>query len=278
MFNAGNHRGCSQEYQATALALLQSGNVAGDVGRTLAAALARAAQQGDTEAAWTMRRAFDSIIASTFDTAQQPRPVNVAEASRPRSGSEPSYPINAMTMGLCRWNIVNDTVMGGRSSSTARVTGAGELEWTGNVTKAGGGGFASVRGAPPGPLNWGGAEGVDMKVAGDGQRYKIQLRTDAGFDGVAYQADFMTEAEGTWQNIRVPFSKFVPTFRGRPVESAPPLSGADVRSVGFMLSFLTHSGAPNPDFVPGPFSLRVRSVTPYAPGRSRPTSLTELGA
>ncbi len=49
---------------------------------------------------------------------------------------------------------------------------------------------------------------------GDGQRYKLILRTDPGWDSIAYCFSFDT-APDQWQDIRVPFSAFFPVFRAK---------------------------------------------------------------
>lgn len=37
-----------------------------------------------------------------------------------------------------------------------------------------------------------GATGIVLRVRGDGKRYRVNLRTNATFDGVQYQAGFIT--------------------------------------------------------------------------------------
>lgn len=54
-------------------------------------------------------------------------------------------------------------------------------------------------------------------LQGDGQRYKMILRPDAAWDGVAYCHSFDTKA-GEWQTIHIPFREFFPVFRARRVQ------------------------------------------------------------
>ena len=64
-----------------------------------------------------------------------------------------------------------------------------------------------------------------LEVRGDGQRYKINLRTDDTFDGVNYQAAFVAPAH-VWTRLSLPLGEFRPGFRGRPVpEDATPRPG-----------------------------------------------------
>jgi hypothetical protein len=94
-----------------------------------------------------------------------------------------------------------------------------------------------------------GAQAYVLHVLGDGRRYKLNVRTDDGFDGLSYQASFNPPA-GTWTDIRLPIADFRATFRGRIVPGAPPLDPAVVRQVGFVIA----------DKQAGSFSLAVRSV------------------
>jgi hypothetical protein len=95
------------------------------------------------------------------------------------------------------------------------------------------GGFASVRAS----LELGCANTVAyvLTVWGDGHTYKLNLRTDSGFDGVNYQAA-VTPASGLWTQVVLPLATFDPNFRGRRVLGAPPLQPAEVKQVGLMIS------------------------------------------
>jgi hypothetical protein len=74
---------------------------------------------------------------------------------------------------------INDTVMGGRSSSECRVTPQGELLFSGRLVLEGGG-FVSVRGELPSSVRVpSSSSGLAVSVRGDGARYKLQVRTAA---------------------------------------------------------------------------------------------------
>jgi hypothetical protein len=47
-------------------------------------------------------------------------------------------------------------------------------------------------------------------------RYKVTLRTDAGWDGTGYCCSFDTRA-GEWQTVDLPFKGFFPVFRCAPI-------------------------------------------------------------
>lgn len=137
---------------------------------------------------------------------------------------------------------IDDAVMGGRSRSRVEPCGGGAA-FTGEVSLADGGGFASVRSAP---RRWDlrGRSVLVLRVRGDGRRYKLNLRDDAALDGVTWQAPF--DPPAAWGEARVALSALEPRLRGRPV-AAPPLDRARVATVGLLVS----------DRQAGPFRLEV---------------------
>ena len=146
------------------------------------------------------------------------------------------------------WQVVNDDVMGGLSTSQVRVTTDGTVVFAGTVSLENNGGFASVR-TVPARHDLAGCDAFVVRVRGDGRRYKFTVRTGSGFDSAIYQAAFMTQA-GEWEEHRLAFRDFVPTFRGRVVSGEPPLDPAKVTSVGFLIS----------DKQAGPFRLETAWV------------------
>jgi hypothetical protein len=140
---------------------------------------------------------------------------------------------------------VNDAVMGGLSQSRFVRADAGVARFSGRVSLANFGGFASVR-TPP--RYWGTAEAraFVLRVRGDGRDYKFTVRTDDRFDGTQYQGRF-TPPSGEWSEVRVPVESFVATFRGRELRGAAPFDPGRARALGFMIS----------DKQAGPFELLV---------------------
>ena len=88
------------------------------------------------------------------------------------------------------WRSVNDTVMGGLSSSAVLYEPEGFLAFAGIVSLAQGGGFASIR-SQVADFNLSGATELRLLARGDGKVYKLTLRTDTCFDGIAFQAAFV---------------------------------------------------------------------------------------
>lgn len=153
---------------------------------------------------------------------------------------------------------INDGVMGGVSAGTmVHQEGEGAV-FRGVVSLENNGGFASVR-SLPGTYDLSGFEGITLHVKGDGKTYKLQLKTTAAFDGVQYQARFQAP-DDAWTRLLIPFSAFVPTFRGRILSDADPLDPGHIATVGFMIS----------DRQEGPFSLSVARVGVYRRAISAP--------
>jgi NADH dehydrogenase [ubiquinone] 1 alpha subcomplex assembly factor 1 len=135
---------------------------------------------------------------------------------------------------LSTWRVVNDTVMGGVSSSRMETSEDGKALFTGNVSLKNRGGFASVRG-PRIKQSLGKFEGIAIRVKGDGKRYKCGLRTDDAFDAIFHQAPFETKI-GEWQLVKIPFTDFVPTYHGRRLSDDKRMKRQDIRSVSFLIA------------------------------------------
>ena len=143
------------------------------------------------------------------------------------------------------WEVVNDDVMGGVSTSQFQVLTNGGAVFSGTVRLENNGGFASVRSGAM-RENLTGLNAFVLRVRGDGRRYKFSVRTETGFDTPLYQCSFTTKP-GEWAEHRLAFSDFVPTFRGRVLTDVPPLTPAKVNSVGFLIA----------DKQAGPFRLEI---------------------
>jgi hypothetical protein len=183
---------------------------------------------------------------------------------------------------------LDDVVMGGASvSEFALERGAGEAAgapsgvFRGRMSTANSGGFASVRTrnfSPAADASAGGAAtGLALRLRGDGQRYKLFIRTAPGWDALAYGASFDTAPGGRWQTVTLPFAAFKPIFRARTVDGAPPLDAAAICSLQLMLSKFEYDNALNPAFNgDGPFELPVARIAPYAAAQKSASQNTIL--
>lgn len=155
-------------------------------------------------------------------------------------------------MVTSKWQIVNDGVMGGKSQSSISDGSSGTLIFQGNVSLKNNGGFASTR-SPAIRTNLGDYDGIELVVIGDGNTYKCGLRTGREFDGIAHQSNFQTQA-GTEQTIRIPFSDFNPTWRGRRLDESKRMTPDQIGSIGFLIS----------DKQEGPFQLEIKAIRAYS--------------
>jgi monofunctional biosynthetic peptidoglycan transglycosylase len=150
-----------------------------------------------------------------------------------------------------RWEIINDVVMGGVSESRISITENKTALFRGIMSLENYGGFSSMR-THPREFDLAGCKGLMVRVKGDGKNYRLRLRMEDAFEGIAYQARFSTEQD-TWITARLSFDAFSPVFRGRIIEDAPPLDLSGIRRIGFMIA----------DKQAGPFRLEIRWVKAY---------------
>jgi len=146
------------------------------------------------------------------------------------------------------WQIVNDDVMGGVSTSRFQILANGGAVFSGVVSLENNGGFASVRSSSV-KHDLGGFDAFVLRVLGDGRRYKFTVRTETGFDTPLYQCAFTTKC-GKWEDHRLLFKQFMPTFRGRVLTDALPMNPANVTSAGFLIA----------DKQAGAFQLEIASI------------------
>jgi NADH dehydrogenase [ubiquinone] 1 alpha subcomplex assembly factor 1 len=148
------------------------------------------------------------------------------------------------TAAVAPWTSVDDRVMGGVSASRLEP-GAGCAVFTGLVSLANPGGFASVR-SPAGSYGLEGCAGIVVEALGDGKRYALRLRTSDHFDDVVFQAP-LEPPTGAPGPVQVPFSAFRPRYRGWEVTDYPALDPATVCGFGLLIA----------DQQAGPFRLEV---------------------
>lgn len=160
------------------------------------------------------------------------------------------------------WGAVDDVVMGGVSQSGIRqIPGAALFD--GEVSTANSGGFASVRTQVlEEPLDLSQYEGIQLRVRGDGKRYKFILRSDDRWDGISYCYSFDT-VFNMWITVRVPFADLIPNFRAKTLDDADPFPSQRVTAFQLMLSKFEYDGELNPRFQPGSFRLEIESMKAY---------------
>ncbi|KAK8487633.1 hypothetical protein V6N11_061617 [Hibiscus sabdariffa] len=167
------------------------------------------------------------------------------------------------------WGALDDVVMGGVSESTFQIDRTGGENgkptglFKGIVSTANNGGFSSTRTKNfSSPADLSAYDGLELRLKGDGRRYKLIVCTSTDWDTVGYTASFDTVV-GQWQSIRLPFSTLRPIFRARTVSDAQPFDPSNVVSFQLMFSKFEYDGKLNPTFVEGPFELPLSSIKAY---------------
>ena len=166
------------------------------------------------------------------------------------------------------WGAIDDVVMGGVSQSNIRLA-ENKAIFSGIVSTDNNGGFASVRtrNFEP-PLDLSDYEGIELKVIGDGKRYKFITRCEGKWDGVGYCHSFDTVYNFP-TTIRIPFQDLIPVFRAKTVTEASQFDAAKVYSMQLMLSKFEYDGELNPKFEAGSFSLEIEYIKAYG-GQAKP--------
>jgi len=166
------------------------------------------------------------------------------------------------------WGAVDDVVMGGVSQSNIRL-GNNQAIFSGIVSTDNNGGFASVRTRNfDTPLDLSDYEGIELKVTGDGKRYKFITRCEGKWDGVGYCHSFDT-IHNFPTTVRIPFRDLIPVFRAKTVSEATGIDASKIYSMQLMLSKFEYDGELNPKFEAGSFTLQVEYIKAYG-GKAKP--------
>ncbi|MGI2261477.1 CIA30 family protein [Shewanella sp. GXUN23E] len=147
------------------------------------------------------------------------------------------------------WYSINDGVMGGLSRSRLSASPLGFAVFSGHVSLANGGGFASVR-CDFADTNLSAAGYIRLLVKGDGRQYKVNLRDSLAPDSPVYQQAFVSRADDdVWQQVNLPLTEFHARRRGQPL---PGISAdfSAIKSLGLVIG----------DRQGGDFTLQILSV------------------
>ncbi|MEO0416781.1 MAG: CIA30 family protein [Verrucomicrobiota bacterium] len=154
------------------------------------------------------------------------------------------------------WRIVNDGVMGGLSKGNLEVTDAGTMKFNGTLSLENNGGFSTVR-TDKIKRDLSNDLGLLLRVKGDGRTYEARLASDSKYLGmeVSFAGTFETIA-GEWTQVKIPFTDFKGSFRGRNLPDRK-LNPADIRRLGILLA----------DKKSGEFNLEIDYIRTYGKGQ-----------
>lgn len=152
---------------------------------------------------------------------------------------------------VSEWFSINDGVMGGVSSGSFIQLEPGVAQFCGRVSFENNGGFASVR-THPLTVSVAGYDGIEMRVRGDGKKFKLRLKTEVGPEGLCYEIPFPTNKDD-WSLVRLPFKQAKAKFRGVKIPFVSALNPGKIKSLGLLIS----------DKQEGPFRLDVDWIKAY---------------
>lgn len=157
------------------------------------------------------------------------------------------------------WGNLDDVVMGGASRSAIDGT-----VWKGTIITEGGG-FAGIRTKALEPaLDMSGCIGIRVRVKGGrGQRFKLIIRDDYDWNGIAWSYSFDTQTLfGDTVEVSAPFESFVPTKFARTVSNVR-FNRKQLTTLQVTLSKFEYDGGLNPSFQDGDFELELQSIEAF---------------
>ncbi|MFD2515992.1 CIA30 family protein [Pontibacter locisalis] len=128
------------------------------------------------------------------------------------------------------WEIENDVVMGGKSTSELTRSEQGNAVFTGYVSLENDGGFASMQ-YHFNPKDISGYDKAVIRLKGDGKEYQFRVKADLS-ERASYVYTF--KSSGDWQTIEIPLSKMEPTYRGNKLNQ-PNFEASKLQEIRFMI-------------------------------------------
>lgn len=128
------------------------------------------------------------------------------------------------------WEVENDVVMGGNSSSKLERSVEGNAVFKGTISLENNGGFASVQ-YHFAPKNIKGYEKALIVLKGDGKDYQFRIKSSLK-DRASYIYTFKTT--GDWQTVEVPLQKMEPVYRGKKL-NLPNFSANEIQEIRFLI-------------------------------------------
>lgn len=127
------------------------------------------------------------------------------------------------------WVIVNDAVMGGKSSGSIQLNSEGYGVFKGFISLDNNGGFSLVRYRfKKKPIKE--FTKIVLTIKGDKKEYQFRIKSNSS-DSFSYITTFNTS--GNWQEIQVPLNSMTPAFRGRKLD-IPNFCDDSIEEIAFL--------------------------------------------
>lgn len=125
------------------------------------------------------------------------------------------------------------------------------------------GGFAGIRTKLfVNPIDASACKGLSIKLAGDGQRYKVIIRDDEDWNGTAWSYSIDT-TKGKLTTIKIPFTSFIPTKFAKTLINFRTFDQSKLLGIQISLSKFEYDGGLNPKFKEGIFKLNLDNISTY---------------
>jgi hypothetical protein len=156
--------------------------------------------------------------------------IAAAIMSFPKGKAQEIYDFTAQS-NMDDWFIVDDVVMGGRSSGGMKLSPDGHAVFEGKVSLENNGGFSSVRYRSD-QISTSAHSVFKIRVKGDGKNYQFRVKSSLN-QRHSYVYEFSTSGE--WEVIEVPFIDMYPSFRGMTL-AIPNYPGQELQECSFLIS------------------------------------------
>jgi hypothetical protein len=128
------------------------------------------------------------------------------------------------------WEVENDVVMGGNSSSKLERSAEGNAVFEGRVSLENNGGFASLQ-YHFASKNIKAYEKAHILLKGDGKDYQFRIKSQLK-DRASYIYTFKTT--GDWQTVEIPLNQMEPTYRGNKLDQ-PNFNADKIQEIRFLI-------------------------------------------
>jgi len=128
------------------------------------------------------------------------------------------------------WIVVDDIVMGGRSSGNFRLSPDGFGVFEGHISLENNGGFSSVRYQFE-RIKVKEKDKIIIRIKGDGKKYQFRIKDDSG-KYYSYITSFSTSGE--WQEVEILLKQMSPSFRGRKLDQ-PDFAHDYIEEITFLI-------------------------------------------
>ena len=132
---------------------------------------------------------------------------------------------------ISNWIVVDDVVMGGKSSGNFQLNKDGKGVFSGKISLDNNGGFSSVK-YGFNKLNIEKFKSIVLKIKGDGKNYQFRIKHKSS-DYASYITSF--SSSGEWQEIEIPLNSMYPSFRGRKLDE-PNFFHKSIEEVTFLIA------------------------------------------